>query len=418
MKKRGTSQIDWIMSMALFLLYVAWFFFFISPSIDLGSNKDSMGLLLKSNFYDEFKTELRRFPLFIESENLTRRKPVFVNYTINWTDIKFESGDSFFIWGNKLVFLANLSPETETYWILEGGNYVSEYMYEGINIEPDWVSTENLSVEYKDSLPKKAVYKGNTRWEDADYYLNDVDFDAVATSYDDSGIAGIYTAGTENINHTSMVFAGNQEIYNFITPESPDSSFIFGIDMELEDYNHYYSDNNNYGTMEYTGEVQELGYTYDYITLYSGTEGLSMYFDEDVDFNLSFYNKTLFLKIRVPVSDEYRYRMVFHDGNYTSVSREEYSARFGVIDTIEGIYLENITTNYTYLKEKWNFLSSKEFSIRVYENTSAYSYLQESPLYEIGLTPGRRNVLALRQDLYALDTGGTLTPINVNYRIW
>ena len=41
MGKKGVSQIDWILSLALFLLYVGWLFIFIMPGINLGSNTDN-----------------------------------------------------------------------------------------------------------------------------------------------------------------------------------------------------------------------------------------------------------------------------------------------------------------------------------------------------------------------------------------
>src|SRR3989344_5818346 len=98
MQKRGVSQIDWIMSLAIFLLYVIWFFIFISPGLTLGSNKDSFMLLLEDKFIEEFSWQLGKFPLFVEYNSTSGMKPIIINYTLNKTDIKFEDGTDFVIW--------------------------------------------------------------------------------------------------------------------------------------------------------------------------------------------------------------------------------------------------------------------------------------------------------------------------------
>ena len=185
--------------------------------------------------------------------------------------------------------------------------------------------------------------------------------------------------------------------------------------MNLDTFGNYYSNNIYFGEFNFGAESDNTNYAYDYVTLY-GDQALTLYFDNYVEFNFTDYNETLMLDITMPVQDDYIYRLIFHDGNYEDIDRVEYDIRFGAINVLEGIYLDNITTNRTYLQKEWNFY--EDFQINVYNNYSIYQHL-EDPLYQIGVfDSGVKSVLAQTQDLYALDTNGNYNPININYRIW
>jgi len=414
MGKRGASQIDWILSLGLFLLYVGWFFAFIAPNISFVANKNSLMIILQNNFDNEFNHEIKRFPLFIEYNETSSQKSIVLNYTSNVTNIRFLNGNNYIIWNNKLIFLANITQETETFWIIEAA---PETTYEvwGLNSEEDWASTENLSVEFNNKLLKKATFKQNTWIEDSDYYLNEEDLTPIQTNYTDKGFVAIYESSTGNINHTSLIFANNQEIYNFITLEQ-ESDVRLKINFELGLFDAYYADNNNYGNFGSQDEVHYADFSYDYITLYTETESLSMFFDNDVDFNFTYYNDTLDLEMTIPISNDYEYRYVFHDGNFTDILREDYSSRFGVIETLEGVDLDSINTNYTYLKTEWRFPNN--FYISIYDNTSKHID-QEEPIFQIGsYRPGNKNVFAETKDMFKLTDEGDYEPISINYRIW
>ena len=416
MKKRGTSQIDWIMSLALFLLYIGWFFAFVAPSIKFDSNKDSFMILLKNNFKNEFNWELQKFPLFIEHNQTGNLKPIILDYNLNSTEIKFLDETDYIIWNNKLIFLANISSNIETYWILEGIEFNNSYQYTGLNAEDNWASTENFRVSFNQGLPNKIVYEEETKIDNIDYNINEVNFNPSNYSYTDFGFVAVYVSTTENINHTSLIFANNNEMHNYITLEDPESNYTITLEMELDNYPSYYSNNLYYADFDYSNETQYTNYSHDSVTFYSSTEGFTIYFDNDVEFNFSYYNTSLNVIINIPFTGNYEYNYFFHDGNYSSISKTDYVTKFGVTETLEGINLENVTTDYDYLKNKWNF--PKDFNILIYENTSAYSYLQDAK-YEIGsYNPNKRNVYAQTEDIMALNTDGSFSNVHVNYRIW
>ncbi len=415
--KRGASQIDWIISLALFLLYIAWFFTFMAPSISFNSNKDSLMVLIKQKFNSEFEWQLEKYPLFIEDNNSNEFLPVMMEYNSNNTDIKFIDGTDYMLWNNKLIFLANLTNTRKTLWVLKGWEYEQEFEYEGLISEENWTTAGNISVKFEDSLPTIVYHEENEKISNIVYTLNEIDLEP-ETKYVDSGFGVVYTAQTGNINHTSMIFAYNSDIYNFITTDLQDSNYVLRLNMVLDDYESYHSNNLYYGDFSYSSEIQNTNYSYDEITFYN-SGALTMFFDNDVYFNMTYYNTTLNLQIDIPISGSYEYRFIFHNGDYDSANRQEYHVERGVSQKLEGLYLSNISQNYSHYKEKWNYPDKRNFNIRVFKNTSKYRYLQDSPTKEIGVfNPGNRNVHADNEEKYALDTDGEYTLVNINYRIW
>ena len=414
MKKRGTSQIDWILSLSIFLLFIAWFFMYMMPQLNYTTNRDSVITLLQNRFNSEYSWELTKFPLFLESNDTSELEPVFVNYSVNQTNIKFTDDTNYIIWNNKLIMLANITDGVKTYWIIKGSIYDQTFNYSGLNIEQNSVSSDNLSVQFTNSMPDKIYFKDQRKINNMNYKINEILFSPVSNDYIDYSFVGLYTARTQNINHTSMIFKDNQKIYNFINSDT-EANYTFEINIDLLNYNSYYSNNDYYGSFSYSNTTQSLNFTSDYITIY-GKEAMSMFFQDDVEFNFTYYNTTLSLDLNMPVTTNYEYKIMFHDGNYNNIDEVSYNSRFGVRETLSGIFLGNISTNYSFLKNKWNI--PRTFNIRVYQNSSSYIYLYE-PDYEIGTyNPGRNKVFAETQDIYSLSNNGELKPLSINYRIW
>jgi hypothetical protein len=419
MNKRGDSQLDWIMSLALFLLYIIWFFAFISPTISSSGNNDPLIYLLKTNFEKEFEGRIIRYPIFIEYNETPVFLPIFLNYTSNNSDIRFSDDTQYLIWNNKLIFLGNLSEQRKTMWVVEDNDYNLTYVFNELNVMPQRVTNQNLTLRLSDSLPDSISYRADEKIYDITYKINGAEFAPRNTSYHDVGFAAIYQASTQNINHTTFVFAYSPEIYNFITKENINSNYTFSLDLELDNFPNYYSDNNLYGNFSYGNATQSFNYSYDSITLYSGTAGMTMFFDSDVMFNFTSYNDTLTMEVIFPVSSLYEYRYYFHKGSYRYGYKRDANVRIGAIEKSEGILPDNITSTYSYLKDKWNFPNEKEFNIRLYSNTTAYSGQDTFPIKEIGPeTPIKKNLQAATENYYALDENGEIYPIHVNFKVW
>lgn len=407
--KKGTSQVDWIMSLGLFLLWVSWFFIFIKPQIDSVTSSNSNIDFLKNDFYDEFKLELVKYPLFIQSNSTGNYLPVIILQ--NRTDIKFLDGYSYVYFGNKLIFLANISESTEAFWILEGTNYNQSYFGEGLEVTENRFTAENFTAYPNEGLIDRVKYKERELLKNSEYFINDIQIVPENYTVYDYGFTGIYTASFGNFNMTSMMFDGNSEIQFFLKNFN---EYDLKIDMELTEFDSYYSSNIIFGDFNYTEDQEYVNFTSDYVTLY-GRHAFSIFFNSNATFNFTYYNETLLMTINIPLAEEDSFRYVFHDEDFDNISRYTYDTRFGVKETIHGLYLENITSNYTYFRQKWRY--SENFNIQVYENSTVYNYLYE-PKYEIGTNPGKIRVYAEKEDLNSLNMEGEKSPVSVSYRTW
>jgi hypothetical protein len=419
-EKKGVSQLDWIMSLALFLLYIIWFFVLIMPSLSSTFTKDTFLSSLDTDFKEDFSWELNKYPIFIEYNLSPRTRPVIFNMTTNKTDFKFTDGLNYIFWKGKMIFIANLSSQVTTFFLMEGGNYSNQTRnFETIDVNDDRVSTENLTVRFDDSMVERIDYLGEEKIAGLTYKLNDITYSPLNATWNDSGFAGIYSSTTQNINISSLVFAYSPEIHNFISTASQDSNYTLVINMNLKNYASYFSNNDYYGNFLYSNSTANVNYSFNYITLYSSSDSLSMHFDDDVTFSFTDYNRTLKLKMTIPFRDRYSFTYIFHEGGYGYADYDSYDVRFGAKETVKGIYLSNISTNYSYLKEKWKVPAGKEFNIQVFSNTTSYNYLQDDPLYEIGSRPAKdKQVIAKSVDGYSLDPDGNYLPIAINYRTW
>lgn len=407
--KKGVSQIDWIVSLALFLLYISWFFVFISPQISLNPNSDASLNFLKNDFYNEFKWSLVKTPLFLSS-NYSGLLPIIVTNNFDSNDIRLNDNTPFILWNNKIIFLGNMSSNKETYWIIEGSSYSQNYNYQGIDAKQNKISVENMSINLQNSLIRKVKYKNNNRIKDTDFWINDDSVSVISNSLDDYGFVAIYTANLGNINYSTYIFDKNTEIYNKILTGS-NGIYKLKITIDLDNYNSYYSDNLNFGDFSYTNGSSTLNFTHTKITLY-GADSLTMFFDSNVSFNFTDYNTSLYLTMTFDVWDDYNYKFVFHEeGN--DLQKEKVVTQFGVSSEIEGINLDNLITNYTYLENKWGV---SDFYVLVYENSSEKI---TAPSFIIGeFNPGKKNVFAETENLKSLNVDGTFKQISVNYRKW
>ncbi|MBT3720738.1 hypothetical protein HN789_04035 [archaeon] len=408
--KKGVSQIDWIVSLALFLMYITWFFVFISPQVNFQDNQDSTITYLKDDFFNEFKWQLKKTPIFVES-NHTGMVPVIMENVFLSDNLRFADDTNHIVWKDDLIFLANLSGETKIYEILEGVSYTQTYNYKGISTDSNSASVKNASFNFENSLLNYAQYNGDERIKDIDYFINGDRMNPNASDYDTYGFVVFYNSHLGNINHTTFLFDENSQSYARLS-SPPGFNYSIILQIDLYDYDSYYSDNNNFGDFTYGNDSTQISYSHSKITFF-GSDSLTLFFDGTANFNITNFNSTLTVIVEFDVFDDYMYEFLFHSEGQDK-QRLSAVANIGSSKEIEGIYLDNISTNYLYLKDKWGIESN--FYIGIYENSSE---LITDPEYEIGnFVPDRKRVYAETQNTYALANNGGFTPISVNYRIW
>ena len=73
MNKRGDSQIDWVISLGIFILYLAWFFLLIRPYM-VQEETPNMVSLVKENFEKDAFWTVEKVPIIATSQRYLYRE--------------------------------------------------------------------------------------------------------------------------------------------------------------------------------------------------------------------------------------------------------------------------------------------------------------------------------------------------------
>ncbi|MCK5630243.1 MAG: hypothetical protein KAI26_06505, partial [Nanoarchaeota archaeon] len=161
--KRGLNQIDWVISLAIFILYISWFFLLIRPYY-FPIEEDPEIELLEDAFVDDIIWTIYKTPLVVFSDIHITYEPVEVNFSLELEESSFAFADNryFTLFENNLYFLADLKNSSNLFWLVN-----SDETYEKPNIHTDLYATDysasvsSMRATYHDGLLKKAYYKGD-----------------------------------------------------------------------------------------------------------------------------------------------------------------------------------------------------------------------------------------------------------------
>ncbi|MEM4397836.1 MAG: hypothetical protein QW757_04400, partial [Candidatus Woesearchaeota archaeon] len=164
--KRAVSQIDWVMSLALFLLYIAWFFVFILPNLNYQKNFNPNIAVLENFFFDEFSYTIKKIPIFIFTNSTKENKPVIIFLENNFLkDNLFEndlekdfyysslkSEKPFVFYDNNFFFLLNESEKNTFLYLYQNMDFENNNNYNifssDLNSNQDVVTIDNMNVYF------------------------------------------------------------------------------------------------------------------------------------------------------------------------------------------------------------------------------------------------------------------------------
>ncbi|MEM3374084.1 MAG: hypothetical protein QXE31_02570 [Candidatus Woesearchaeota archaeon] len=403
-KKRAVSQLDWVMSLALFLLYLAWFFSFILPNLNFQKNKNTNLYILKENFITDFSYITTKTPLFIISNKTFNNKPIIIDFPYSYN--LFSEEDIIF-YENKLLLLTNITQK-KIINFYENLNISKNNNFYNIQSDEEKTSVNNMVVYFSNSLPKKIIYKQNSKILDINYKINSISFNPSNFSHEKDLFLSSYKAKTGNINFSTLIFSDNHEIYFLITnPET--EKYELELDLDLDNYASYYSDNLHFGNFSYSSEKQYIRFFSDKITLYNNNDKLTL-FIENSQFNITNFNDTLKINIKTEINNSL-FKISFDSDpfNPLDINKKDYDYSFGIKEIESFILLDkNENSNYTFYKNKIDF----DFYISIYNETNSEIF------YELGINnPKKRQVYAETESYMALKENN-IFPVLVNFRIW
>jgi len=402
--KRADSQVDWVMSLGIFLLYIAWFFIFIKPQVAEKADLQSAVQNLESNFLENITWTIDKAPVFIDSSIINQKEPIIADFPYEWDNANSYLYKYFIIDNGKLFFLHDLNASQDILWMIHSDYVYNQPFFSGdLNATETQAKTTSLTVNFANSLLQTAEFS-STRIYGFNIFVNGISLNTNNNSFSDSTIAGIYKIYS-NANNTHYVFSNNNMIYSTINNPS-NTELYFNIDG----YPSYYVNEDNYGSIDYNSSSC-TNLVASQIDFYGAT-AMAFIFNEENQLSICPANGTIDFRIDLS-HGENTYKIILHNNNEEFANyTNSYSAEIGFPVSAEGISFSKINQtfmgNYTQKKSEW--LSERDFNIKAATDNSTM---------EFGLTaPTAADVYASELKSFMLDEYADKQNITINIRLW
>jgi hypothetical protein len=422
MKKRGTSQVDWAISLALFLLYVVWFFIFVRPQFTGDELQTSLVNVLENDFVEDYKWAVNKLPLIVKTNVTNAYEPIIADFSYSWNinKTKLDNFTELVYDNNKIIFLGNLSAETKIFWLLNSiKNYTARSYIKDLNANSTTATTgSGLKIFFENNLFEEISYNNTIRLNNTELHMGGelIEMDSNSSSFYDT--AAIYRIETEAANHTSYIFPRNSFIYNYLNLNR-EESYTFTFFADLHDYTKYYASNLYYGNISYDNP-DCLMFNSDRITFYD-TNSITFYFNGTASINFCYGNDKINFSASLTLENETFYKIYLHGGNFSNVELNRYEYNFGAMQKEKGLYFDDIQNlNYDNLKNAWGISDNREFKITIWNTTSSFLMDRANvSLFELGEEPRNVRDIAVNEwNDYILSDDGSLTPVIVNIKSW
>ncbi len=394
-KKRGISQVDSIISLSLFILYIVWLFIFLR-SISFSNNSSDKELI--ANEFNNLKWSLNRIMLIVDSKS-SDSSPSFIDFPykeLNWTydtSLLLDSSGRevpFIFDNNYLIFLNNKSQVKYYYIIHSKKEYDRSKIqaFKQIVCNKNFVSTQSIRANFNDGIIRSVSFENNTMINNFEIILNNESFTPVNSSFKNYSFISYHKSIGQNFNSTCYAF-GLQNKLSCIVNTEQDVAHQIKLSVSLKSLSGYYSDNSNNGMLNYTEGDNEstyyncTAYSSDYIKLFDKDKKVQMEFSFPKVMNLSLcgYNGGLQFSASGKFNRSFLYHIIFnkYDENLTRNNKYRRTYRFGVLEKLTGLDIDLIT-NESVLN---NLIgeSNKNEGISVFINDKLYSAGDETPAF-------------------------------------
>ncbi len=422
--KRGQVQVDWAMSLSIFLLYITWFFLFIRPSFMPAQDINAMFSSAEEGFKENISWSIELLPVFVKSNVTSIDEPVVADFSYNWltNNTGFKDRRYFVIDEDKLFFLGNLTNRS-IFWVAHSEeNYILNPVTKNLYANEVFASVNKhgFKTDFKDGLPSAIAYNDKQRMSSFKIELNDKEIDAgkvTNTTFNLTSILAKYKMESSSINHSSYVFAESTRIYGYIavSQNTPEQNTVT-LAMELTNYTNYYSDAKHSGAVTALDDCEK--YTSDYIDFYDASGGLTIITETDANLSLC-YDTHIDAEITMTFNNKTNYKIILHQGNYEDTLQyvNYMTTKTGAIDNTTGLSSSKINatneTGYAALKNQWGYADNNDFNFLVLNASGSVVY-DYSPI----IAPATADVYVKEWNDYILDKYGTKTLYKVRVKVW
>lgn len=419
--KRGLAiDLDWIISLGIFLVYLGVFFIAIRQ---LPAQQSPASALLDNMFdkiADSTRWSVQKLPLLIVS-NISGNEPVIVRFNYDWKNFSFTDNTSFDHADRWLVFSKNLREGRNLLELVTSGeNYTAQLTNFDLaaGTEGASVDSQQFVSEFKSLMLTKVNHFGKERLSDFNISISGVALtpEAAAAEANITTLSAMYKLSFAQLNHTSFIVAGHSRIINYVTSDAREPHNLT-LSVTLRNYTFFHINNALSGTINYTSR-QCVKSSSRYVDFYDSTSGVSFILPEGANLSFCAGPDTVRFNTDFSITNETRYDIIFHPGDFNSTLKyvSPYRTAFGMPENITGIswqlYKKLNETDYLALKRNFSYPSSRDFSFFLYNEsgTLIFSYQPEPP--------GIIDIFAKEETALLLDKYGAKSKRTLRIRGW
>lgn len=403
MHKRGLSQVDWVISIGMFLLYIAWFFIFIRP-LAVQGEAPNLVETLKEKVNEEAYWSVFDYPIIVESEYDLTNEPIITPTPLDGESNFFMQNRSFFFHMNHLFFLSNLNIGQNNLDII-GSNedYLIYNQITELIADSTYAASSGITVEFENNLIKSVDYSGPKIFS-YDLFVNENHINPSNVTFYKKNIAVLYPIQTQIMNVTTIVFAYNPRVYILFEGEG-----AVRQEFELNNYDSYHLTGTNNGAISVGGCYEDYS---DMVEFTKEDKHLLFAFDNEAHIYFCRSNNSIDLEIEFQDENMIE-KIVFYDSDSFQRYRSPYTSVIGIPDQITALSMFNLktlnVTKYSLLKQRW---SLGDFRVVV-------STTNNSEVISFGGTPyGKATVYAEEKRDYILDKYGDLDDVLISIQSW
>ncbi len=413
-------DLDWIISLGIFLIYLGVFFIAIRQL----PTQQSPASALLDNVFDNIagstKWSVQKLPLLIAS-NISGNEPVIVRFNYGWKNFSFTDNTSFDHADSWLVFQRNLREGRNLLELVTSGeNYTAPLTNFGLTAGTEGASVDSQQFVsgFKSSMLTRVNHFGKERLTDFNISISGIALtpEAAAAEANTTTLSARYKLSFAQLNHTSFIVAGYSRVLNYVTSAATEPHNL-SVSVTLRNYTFFHINNALSGTINYTSR-QCVKSSSRYVDFYDSISGVSFVMPEGANLSFCAGQDTVRFSTDFSITNETRYDLIFHPGDFNNTLKyvSPYRTAFGMPENLTGIsqqlYRKLNETDYLALKRNFSYPSSRDFSFFLYNEsgTLIFSYQPKAA----GIT----NVFAQEETVLLLDKYGQKSKHNLRIRGW
>ena len=412
--KKALSQVDWAMSLGIFLLYLAWFFIVVKPLLTPSDNLNVLLDVLDSGVRENIFQDINRIRVFVPDQISSDIEPIIIPFSMDWQKAYMaNSADYFVIDEGRMFFLGNLSA-AKTFTIYHPMKALELTAPRVIYADEEHTSSDEFSAGFSSHLLDNILFMDNTKHMDFSIEVDDTGLEDRG-SFQNMTFMAAYKNTGDYLNISQYVFADNSRVYFYITPTDRRNHSVV-MEFATFNYTSFYFDLLSKGDVPYGMLETCRYYQSNFLDLYGDGTGLLLTADHNtsIKFCANETNVKLRLEFDVVVGETRSFIIMLHEGTAYDVLNYPATPIVGVTETVKTVSQDKVSLlrnrNYDYLKQVFGYPKQRDFNVTVESDVIDASF---------GILPPEfKDVYARRVEGVMIDRSYVPNRVVITLNVW